>query len=89
MLFRLTAEFSPEAIEELKKPVVGSGGFQSLLRKLQGQLAGRSLSLDRDDLSRLVHYTTDYREGGFQDRLKALSREVNDLIKDLRNALLE
>ena len=44
-MVRLTFTLPPEAIEALGRPVVGQGGFQSLLRQIQALLVGNELSL--------------------------------------------
>lgn len=55
----------------LRRPVVGRGGFQSLLRRLQAGLRGRALTVTDADLDRLVRYCAG-PVGGFQRRLRAV-----------------
>ena len=54
----------------LRKPIRGRGGFQSLLRRLQGQLDGRQLDVSPADAERLRRYSAAYGGGGFQRRTK-------------------
>lgn len=62
--------------------VVGSGGLQSLQRRLQAQLAeGRTVTFDNAELGQLIRYISQYGSGGFQGRLrKAFSRSLYDLL---------
>jgi len=63
---------SKEAREQLLRPVRGSGGFQSLLRRLQNGLDSDTgvLEISESDMEKCIRYTADYGEGGFQDRLR-------------------
>jgi hypothetical protein len=58
----------------LLKPVVGQGGWQSLLRRLQRQLDGSVLSLTPADVQRIGRYRERYGSGGWQGRLAFLRR---------------
>ena len=58
---------TPELVR-LRRPVLGSGGYQSLLRRLQRGLRGRTLRIDVDDLGRLVTFWMHPHRGGFQQR---------------------
>ncbi|MBI5248802.1 MAG: hypothetical protein HY912_04850 [Desulfomonile tiedjei] len=64
---------TPEAAAKIRKPVEGNGGFQTLFRKLQGQLGSRGsvLTLTDQDLERIERYKS-YEPGGYEDRLEAL-----------------
>lgn len=66
-------ELSPEKIERLMRPVARSGGWQSLLRKLQRQVDGRRLALSESDSRRILRYILSYGSGGWQDRLAVTS----------------
>ena len=70
----LEIELSQEDLEQLMRPVAGSGGWQSLLRKLQKQVDGRRLALSESDSKRLLRYILSYGSGGWQDRLAAMTR---------------
>lgn len=55
----------------LQQPVVGQGGFQSLMRRLQSQFrAGTSeLKITPDDIEQIQKYAFDYEQGGWEDDL--------------------
>ena len=55
------------------RPVAGQGGWQSLLRKLQKQIKGNTLTLTEDDSRRILRYILSYGSGGWQDRLAAIA----------------
>lgn len=48
------------------------GGFQSLMVKLQNQLNGNELNLDEQDLKRIPRYAFQYKNGGWENRLKTI-----------------
>jgi len=64
-------QLSDGDLELLMRPVAGSGGWQSLLRKLQRQVEGRTLRLSEGDSQRILRYILSYGSGGWQDRLVA------------------
>ncbi len=74
----------PAEIEQITgTEVVGSGGLQSLQRKLQAQLQkGPIVEFDNAGLGQLIRYITRYEGGGgFQDRLiRAFKRSIYDLL---------
>lgn len=75
----------PDAILALTRPVVGSGGFQSLLRRLQQGLASDgTLTLGPGDVATISRYVHDYGQGGFQGRLDLVLRELTSLAQALR-----
>ena len=48
----------------------GQGGFQDLLFELQNKLdEGNNISLDSDEIERIIRYGLEYEQGGFQKRL--------------------
>ena len=66
---------SADEIAELDKqdPATrGDGGFQSLMVSLQERVnrSTGELHLTADDLRRIPMYAFDYRNGGWEDRLK-------------------
>lgn len=65
------------------KPVNGTGGFQSLLRALQKSYdrRTRTVTLTGDQIEKINRYTSEYGEGGFEDRLKGIRRELPMLLK--------
>jgi hypothetical protein len=66
-------QLSREDLELLMRPVAGQGGWQSLLRKLQKQIDGNTLTLSEDDSRRILRYILSYGSGGWQDRLAAIA----------------
>lgn len=78
----ITVRFSlgVDAAEALARPVVGQGGFQSLLRQLQ-ELADEhhELTLTPELISKIVRYVQDYGRGGFQGRLDTVLEELTEL----------
>lgn len=68
-------ELSSEDYELLMRPVAGSGGWQSLLRKLQKQVKGNTLTLTESDSQRILRYILSYGSGGWQDRLAGIARQ--------------
>jgi hypothetical protein len=60
-----------DEVEALFQALHGSGGFQSLLAKLQRKCNQQTdaIHLDDDDLRRISEYAFDAGQGGFQDRL--------------------
>lgn len=66
-----------DEIAELDREVNGVGGFQDLLRDLQGRVnhAVGTIKLTEDDLVHIPHVAFDYKQGGFEERLmKILGR---------------
>jgi hypothetical protein len=63
----------PDVAAEIRKPIEGQGGFQDLLRKLQGQLSadGSVLTVTDEDIERIGRYKK-YEPGGFEERLAPL-----------------
>jgi hypothetical protein len=77
-------ELGDEAIVALKRPVNGSGGFQSLLRALQKQISGtNTLVLTPDLVAKIARYVQNYGQGGFQGRLDTVLTELTALAKAL------
>jgi lipopolysaccharide biosynthesis regulator YciM len=73
-------KLSAEAAVALRKPVRGVGGFQSALRRIQSMMHdGDVLILSVDDLHYLARLATRYQDGGFQNRLKSLFRDLREL----------
>ncbi len=66
-------KLSSDDYELLMRPVAGSGGWQSLLRKLQKQVKDQTLTLTESDSQRILRYILSYGSGGWQDRLAGLA----------------
>lgn len=69
----MEVQLNREDLELLMRPVAGQGGWQSLLRKLQKQITGNTLTLTEDDSRRILRYILSYGSGGWQDRLAAIA----------------
>jgi hypothetical protein len=80
----LTIQLSAEAAGALLRPVVGDGGFQSLLRQLQASLDDDKLTLTSDLIAKMVRYVRDYGQVGFQGRPDAVLGELKKLSEVLR-----
>jgi hypothetical protein len=67
-----------DELAELNRQPQGSGGFQSLIKRLQSQVnpATREVRLTDTDVEELQHYAFDFKQGGFQDRLVAIFGRV-------------
>ncbi|HZO53897.1 MAG TPA: hypothetical protein VFB63_14365 [Bryobacteraceae bacterium] len=61
-------------LAHLMKAVRGRGGWQALLRKLQAQVSGVTLTLTANDATRIARYRDKYGDGGWQKRLEFLKR---------------
>jgi hypothetical protein len=59
---------------ELLEKDTGSGGFQSLLKKLRERYnpLTKELALDDDDIERINRYANGYGNGGWEERLKKI-----------------
>ena len=66
-------DLSSEDYQLLMRPVAGSGGWQSLLRKLQRQVNGNTLTITPADSQRILRYILSYGSGGWQDRLAGIA----------------
>ena len=77
------AELSEAEAAALLRPVVGQGGFQSLLRGLQKgyDRKSRTVTLTDDQIEKINRYTMDYGQGGFEDRLDGIRRNLPRLLK--------
>jgi hypothetical protein len=64
---------SSEALALLQKPAVGTGGIQSLLRKLQSNLQANQLLLTRKEFGRIREYLVNLGGGG-RARLEAVMK---------------
>jgi hypothetical protein len=63
-----------DEIARLLKPQKGTGGFQSLMRRLQSQYrkGTQELLVTDEDLADIQSYAFDYKQGGWEDDLKAI-----------------
>lgn len=82
---RVVIDLTPDEAERLSRPILGQGGFQSLLRRLQAQLTDDSqMVLGLADVRRIVRYQARYGTGGFQGRLEAVISALSRLAQALR-----
>ena len=79
MIVSVCIKLEPDVLEALKKPVVGSGGFQSLLKTLNSRLRDDMLVLTLGDLSKITRYVQEYGGGGFQGRLRCIVNDIEQL----------
>lgn len=56
----MRVDLSVAALQALEKPVVGQGGFQSLLRQLQAQISDGALILTPALITKIVRYVKKY-----------------------------
>jgi len=83
MTLTIRIELSADTLEKLARPVVGQGGFQSLIRQIQRQVDGNVLVLTPTLIERIAQYVHAYGNGGFQGRLDAVLRELATLARVL------
>ena len=64
--------FTAEEADALNVPANGQGGFQSLIRDLQGRYDPAARTIDMTDalIGKVVRYLS-YKPGGFEGRLAA------------------
>jgi hypothetical protein len=70
-------QLSPLELKRYARPVRGRGGYQTLLRRLQQQISPAGvLDISDADLGKLIRYSFEYGEGGFQDRSEPTARRL-------------
>ena len=87
MGMKICIELTQAQTRLLKRPIEGSGGWQSLLRLLQRRLEGQDLSLTPGEIARILRYKTRYGQGGFQDRLAGVIDRAENLAREIIEAL--
>lgn len=77
------AQLSEDEAEAFLRPVVGQGGFQSLLRNLQRNYdrKSRTVTLTDEQVEKINRYSKDYGQGGFEDRLEGIRRNLPRLFE--------
>lgn len=78
----IVVDLNKDELAQLQKPLRGSGGFQSLLSRIQNQIVEETLVLGVHDAERLVHYATSYGSGGWQQRLNRVVEKINKQLKE-------
>jgi hypothetical protein len=81
MTLTIRLEFTADTLEKHARPVVGRGGFQSLLRQIQRQVDGNVLVLTPILIDRIAQYVHAYGNGGFQGRIDSVLRELATLAR--------
>ena len=73
-------QLTDNEVERFSRPIRGQGGFQDLLRRIQGGIdhATNVLDVSDADAERLVRYSFEYGAGGFQGRTEPTARRVPD-----------
>ena len=58
----------------LRKPIVGQGGFQSMMNNLRARAdqSTGNIEISDDDLERIQRYAFQYGGGGFEARLRSI-----------------
>lgn len=87
----MTITITEEMREALKKPLPHDrktwGGFQKLLFRLQMGIKfraeGWTLEVSRSDAEAVLSYSSDYREGGYQNRLRPIVGLVREALAKL------
>ena len=70
-------QLSPREVAKYTRPVRGQGGFQTLLRRISRQINPSGvLTISDSDLEKLIRYSFQYGQGGFQERTKPTARRV-------------
>jgi hypothetical protein len=73
----MNIQLSPAEVARYQRPVRGRGGFQTLLRRISKQISARgALEISEDDLEKLLRYSFEYGQGGFQDRTRPTARRA-------------
>ena len=84
---RVVLTLTDEQIQRLQKNVSGNGGWQILLGQLQESIEDNDLTLQVEDISRLVRYANKYGQGGFEERLKGPLAQLYQLVETILNEL--
>lgn len=84
---KIIIALTDEQLVRLKRPLKGSGGWQSLLRNIQKRINGTNLELSVRDVCRILRYSKDYGEGGFQGRLQGTVEQTELLAISILGAL--
>lgn len=81
-MFPILIQIDHETAERIRKPIIGVGGFQDLLKLLQDHLKGQALEIPGLDVGRrIVRYARQYGRGGFEGRLEKIADEIEERTK--------
>ncbi len=89
-LYRLILDsLDAENMGPLMKELSGTGGFQSLIGKLQDQYSEKDerMILEEDDIEKIDKYFLKYGGGGWQKRLSYLMGEIRSIHRKLGDAI--
>ncbi len=84
---KIIINLTDEQLELMRRPLNGSGGWQTLLRRLQSRLADSDLELSVEDVARVLRYSRRYGSGGFQGRLTGVIVQTQTLATAILQAL--
>lgn len=72
-----TITLTGDDVRAMNRRIEGDGGFQCLLRDLQGQMVGRYIYINSEVLAeRVVRYAYDYGDGGWQARMQRWANQL-------------
>ena len=90
---KIIIELPNEVLRLLSRTVIGDGGWQGLLRKIQQNISGNELLLGVEDVGKIIRYALDYGQGGYEDRLLPIVKEIvilaNVILAALNYELIE
>ena len=71
-------QLNDDEYERFRRPVRGQGGFQTLLHRIQSGINPdtKVLEISEEDLEKLIRYSFDYGDGGFQGRTEPAARRA-------------
>jgi len=73
----MNIQLTPREVTLYSRPVRGRGGYQTLLRRIQQQISSQGvLDISDADLGKLIRYSFQYGEGGFQDRSEPTAKKL-------------
>ena len=84
---KIIIKLSDKELVLLSRTITGSGGWQSLLRKLRQNIRGNNLVLSNKDIGKIIKYTLDYGQGGYEDRLLPIVKKIIELANVILAAL--
>lgn len=67
-----TIHLSDSEIVAIQSKATEGGGFQSLFKKLSGEINGNNLTVDEETAQRTIDYFQKYGGGGWQDALESI-----------------
>lgn len=78
---RITVELSTESLHALNRPLSPDGGWQNFaIRIRENNLSGNQLTLNTDEVEKLIRYAFCYGDGTWQRVLRPAANEVIECI---------